>query len=383
MKIRATTTYKKDAKRCKKRHYDMDFLESLVALYAEGNGFSEEDAITYYDHPLSNNWKGHRSFHPYGHNDDWVLVYHIEGDTLVLDNTGDSSTMVLDRTGTHADIYGESIYERSISDDMKITATKKDDILRKREEYDAESKILEDKIKQDESRYNEARFKTKVDLEKKVSSLIGPTTLGLTIDAAEGWLGRSGWEINVRANDRVKFDDNVALAWNWEVKLDQEGNIVKDSGSWSGLKITTPEQIADLEESVRVIKILNNIDWSDIVNAPTVKYSDFMDEDAHNSLRDRKQARPDFESDLQAAELEDLIGGNTAIKLRQDQYYRGSVWILPTGLTDKFIKGYIFPDFYATKYSADEIRESLGDERRSARSNIVWDGDVPKTIDLQ
>lgn len=264
---------------------------------------------------------------------------------------------------------------------MKITATKKDDILRRREEYDAESKILEDKIKQDEDRYNEARFKTRVDLEKKVSGLIGPTTLSLTIEVSEGWFGNSGWEVNVRANDRVKFDDNVALAWNWEAKLDKDGNIVKDSGSWSGLKITTPEQIADLEESVRVIKILNNIDWSEILNAPTVKYADYMDKDAHDSLRDRKQARPQFEDELKTAVLEDLIGGNTAIKLRQDQNYRGSVYILPTGLTDKFIKGYIFPGYYGDNYSADALRNVI-DERRTARSNIIWNGDVPETMNL-
>lgn len=344
----------------------------------DSNGFSKEDAVIYYDHPLSGKWKGHRSFHPYGHDDDWVVIYHIEGNILVLDAT----TMVLDRTGTHADIYGTSNNERSTVSNMKITATKKDDILRRREEYDAESKIFEDRLNESEDKYRTARADAQRNIEKTVSDLIGPTTLSLTIDVTEGWFGNSGWEVRVKANDHVKFDENVALAWDWDVKLDKDGNIAKDSGSWSGLKVVTPEQVADLEESVRVIKILNNIDWTDIVNAPTVHYSDYIDQEASDALRDRKQNRPQFEDELKTAALEDLIGGNTAIKLGQDQYYRGSVYILPTGLTDKFIKGYIFPGYYSDNYSADALRNVI-DERRTARSNIVWDGDVPETLNLQ
>ena len=103
MKIRYTSAYRKDRKLCKKRHYDVKFLDEIIAIYAENNGFNQEQAKNYYDHPLSGKWKDHRSFHPHGHDDDWIVIYHIDPDTVVID-----ATMVLDRTGTHTDIYGHA-----------------------------------------------------------------------------------------------------------------------------------------------------------------------------------------------------------------------------------------------------------------------------------
>lgn len=367
MKIRFTSQYKKDRKLCKKRHYDIKFLDDIITSYVDNNGFNEEDAKTYYDHPLSGNWKGYRSFHPYGHNDDWIVIYHVEGDTVVLDKTGDDSTMVLDRTGTHSDIYGET---KEVT--MKITASKRDDILRQREEYDAETKRLENIEEEGKSKWEAALYEQKQALEKRVSDLIGSTSINLIIDVNPwGYYGSDSWSISIRANEGGNFKDNVALVWNWEVKLDKDGNVVKDSGSWSGLKATTTEQIDDLVESVRILKILNTTDWSEILRSPKAQWGDYVDKGITNSILDRKNARPKFEDDLQAAQLEDLIGGNTAIKLKQDQYYRGQVWILPTGLTDKFIKGYIFPDYQVDKYTVDDIKNTYGEERRTARTNII------------
>ena len=55
---------------------------------------------------MSGNWEGYREFHPKGKRSDWVVVYHIEEDKLVLYDTGDTKTMVLDDTGTHDEIFG-------------------------------------------------------------------------------------------------------------------------------------------------------------------------------------------------------------------------------------------------------------------------------------
>lgn len=255
---------------------------------------------------------------------------------------------------------------------MKIIASKRDDILRQREEYDAETKRLEQIEEEGNSKWKAVLQEQKRALERKVSDLIGASSINLIIDANPwGYYGSDSWEINVKANEGSNFKDNVALVWNWEVKLDKDGNVVKDSGSWSGLKATTIEQIDDLTESVRILKILNTTDWSEILKAPKAQWEDYVDEGLLNNIRDRKSARPKFEDDLQAAQLEELIGGNTAIKLKQDQYYRGQVWILPTGLTDKFIKGYIFPDYQVDKYTVDDIKNTYGEERRTARTNII------------
>lgn len=384
MKIRQTTSFKQDKELCRKRHYDIKLLDDIITAYVINNGFNEEDAKTYYDHPLSGNWKDHRSFHPYGHNDDWIVIYHIEGDTVVLDKISDDSTMVLDRTGTHSDIYGE-IQFTSKEETMKITASKRDDILRSREEYDTETKRLEELEKNSESKWKADLFEQATSIEKRLSEMIGSTSLNLSIHVDPwGYFGADSWSVDVKANEGGNHSDDIALVWNWEVKMDKDGNIIKDSGSWSGLKATTPEQIDNLTESVRILKILNDIDWSEVLNAPKAKWADYVDEGLLDSIRNRKKDRPNFESDIQAAQLEELIGGNVAINLKQDQYYRGDVWILPTGLTEKFIKGYIFPKYSAENHNmnADEIREAIGEERRSSRANIVTSDGELVTMEL-
>lgn len=268
---------------------------------------------------------------------------------------------------------------------MKITANRLDDLRKAREEYDAETKRLKDQSEANTQRWSEDTYDKAAELEKTISDMIGPTTLALEIKV-DPW-GRSfgdsnKWGINVRANENNKFNDDVALSWNWEAYIDKDGNIKKDSGSWSGLKVVTPEQVADLEESVRIIKMLNNMDWATILNSPKPDYEDYVDRDLNQKLRDRQNNRPDFDKDIQAEELASYVGTNTAIQLDSDEYYRGRVGILLTGMTDKFLKGYIFPwSLTQEKYRGDKIRTVddvknyvYNDERRTSKSKIVYNG---------
>lgn len=268
---------------------------------------------------------------------------------------------------------------------MKISASRRDDILRSREEYDMETKRLEELEKKNHSKWNADLFQQAKNIEKRIAETIGSTSLNLSVTVNPwSYYEADSWSVDVKGNEGGNFSDGVALVWNWEAKMDKDGNIIKDSGSWSGLKATTPEQIDNLAESVRILKILNDIDWSEVLNAPKARWEDYIDEELLDNIRNRKKNRPDFESDMQAAQLEELIGGNVAINLKQDQYYRGDVWILPTGLTEKFIKGYIFPKYSAEnhKMNADEIREAIGEERRSSRANILTSGGELVTMEL-
>lgn len=269
---------------------------------------------------------------------------------------------------------------------MRITATRFDDIKKQRDDYDAETDRIHGLISEASDRWLEDVRKAGNDLEQKISDLIGPTTLQLSIRADSNYIYQ-GWTINIEANENRKSDNDVALSWRWKASLDDEGNVVKDSGSWSGLKVTTPEQIADLEESVRVIKILNNLDWADVLNNPIPNYKeDYADTDLANEHRDRVANRPKFEDNMLAAKLEDLIGTNTAIQLIGDEYYRGRVGILLTGMTDKFLKGYIFPwSLISAGKTADECRRYVYNETRKASKNkVVTEGQGElKTADLK
>lgn len=269
---------------------------------------------------------------------------------------------------------------------MKITAGRWDDIARQRQEYDDETQVLENKYKERRDEYKKVLHGQSSAIEREIAEMIGPTSLPLEISVDPyGSYTNNFWSIHIMANDHRNSDDKVALVWNWDVSMRDSGEVVKDSGSWSGLKAVSAEQIADLKESVRVLEILNNADWATILTAPKANYEEYMDNEVSNALRDRKKARPAFEDDLIAAHLEDLVGSHTAVKLTDDPYWRGNVWMFVTGLTDKFVKGYVFPEYFITNrnMTADEIIEKT-DERRVAKNKLVKDGkDELATLDVQ
>ena len=87
-----TNQFKKDYKQAMKRHLNIDILDDIIRMLANGEQLPEK----YKDHALTGNWVGHRECHI---QPDWLLIYRIENDLLVL---------TLTRTGTHSDLFGKS-----------------------------------------------------------------------------------------------------------------------------------------------------------------------------------------------------------------------------------------------------------------------------------
>ena len=259
----------------------------------------------------------------------------------------------------------------------KITAATRDELLKSRQEYDAESKKYQDQKDEGLERWEDTLHEQKTALEKQISDVIGSTSLELRIKVDPwGGIGEDNWAVYVEANENNKFSETVALSWHWSAKIDgRSGEVVKDSGSWSGLKAITPEQISDLEESVRIIKILNNMDWKAILSSPKAHYSEFVSDELNDVIQQRRKDRPNFEGDLETATIEGAIAnGNIAFELEQDSYYKGHVGIIPTGITDKFIKGYIFPISYVDEPKDKIIELWAGEPRRSSRANLIKKG---------
>ena len=85
-----TTQFKKDYKLALKRHLDIELLDNVIRILSRGETLPERNK----DHALTGDWVGHRECHILP---DWLLVYRIEDDVLVL---------TLSRTGTHSDLFG-------------------------------------------------------------------------------------------------------------------------------------------------------------------------------------------------------------------------------------------------------------------------------------
>lgn len=86
-----TTQFKKDYKLAIKRNLKIGLLEDIIAALAMGEVLPEKNK----DHVLNGDWIGHRECHILP---DWLLVYRVENDVLVL---------TLARTGTHSDLFGK------------------------------------------------------------------------------------------------------------------------------------------------------------------------------------------------------------------------------------------------------------------------------------
>ncbi len=83
-----TTQFKKDYKLALKRHLDIELLDDIIRTLSRGEPLPERNR----DHALTGNWAGHRECHILP---DWLLIYRIEDDVLVL---------TLARTGSHGDL---------------------------------------------------------------------------------------------------------------------------------------------------------------------------------------------------------------------------------------------------------------------------------------
>ena len=87
LEISFTGQFKKDYKTCKKRGYNMKLLQNIIDTLA----VPEELPTRNKDHYLSGNFRNKKECHVMP---DWLLIYQIEENQLILY-----------RTGTHSDLF--------------------------------------------------------------------------------------------------------------------------------------------------------------------------------------------------------------------------------------------------------------------------------------
>jgi mRNA interferase YafQ len=89
LKVVWTSRFKKDYKLAMKRGLKIDLIDNVIRILSSNQALPKE----YNDHSLNGNWKGFRECHI---EPDWLLIYRIEKDVLVL---------TLQRTGSHSDLF--------------------------------------------------------------------------------------------------------------------------------------------------------------------------------------------------------------------------------------------------------------------------------------
>ena len=89
LELVTTSTFRKDLKIAKKRGYDLSLIEFVIDELLRENTLPQK----YKDHVLTGNYRGFRECHI---SPDWLLIYVVDKDKLVL---------IVSRTGTHSDLF--------------------------------------------------------------------------------------------------------------------------------------------------------------------------------------------------------------------------------------------------------------------------------------
>ena len=87
LEILKSNKFNKDFKRIQKRNWNIESLKTVIEILASGNSLPDE----YKDHSLIGKLSEYRDCHI---EPDWLLIYKIEDNFLVLY-----------RTGSHSDIF--------------------------------------------------------------------------------------------------------------------------------------------------------------------------------------------------------------------------------------------------------------------------------------
>ena len=87
--VKPTSLFKKDLKKMQKQLKDLELLNQILKLLADGKALPEKNR----DHALTGYYTGCRKCHI---QPDWLLIYEAADDTLFL---------YLTRTGSHSELF--------------------------------------------------------------------------------------------------------------------------------------------------------------------------------------------------------------------------------------------------------------------------------------
>ena len=214
-----------------------------------------------------------------------------------------------------------------------IRSSRKDDLLKAKAawqmKYDARKQLYDDQ----ESKYDAARWDWKDNVEDQIRSTFSAYLDKLPdfkIYVDSGWGG-----IEIRMSYEHLHNEAFSLNWDYKIQLKDNGDIVKESSSWSGLKAVTAEQIDDLMNSVNFLKALVDFDWAPLLKeAKNVepKYKQYVG--VRDPRYDDEYKDPGYDKMIREEEINEAIAAGKWIKHSKE--YGENTWLFIVSQTPKF-----------------------------------------------
>lgn len=246
---------------------------------------------------------------------------------------------------------------------MKITANRKEDILRRKAEYEADVAKRQEEYDAQYEKYGEAREAVFAPVREQLERMFKKyPRLDAEIRVEDASFRQPGLRVEIRVNDRNVHDEKKALSWNYDAYLGKDGEVVRETGSWSGLNAVTEEQLEQLEQSLMVLKELKDLDWKGLLNKTMPEYQDYV-----TVKNPSWGSKPDFNKELRAAELEDIIGQPKFIEVKpftSSWYYPSSTrFSRPSNVYVAIVKDsgsqYTIKEMSKWEYDHSEKKEEL------------------------
>nr|DAQ11406.1 MAG TPA: hypothetical protein [Bacteriophage sp.] len=198
------------------------------------------------------------------------------------------------------------------------------DVKRELEQVDNDIRTKKAQYDEDHDNWRKAIYEVANSIKEEIAEDIGEVSIPLEIDVKPGFMSH-GYEVTIRNSDNPH--DDQALNWNWSASIDAHGDIKKESGSWSGLTAISAENIDNLKESVRVLEILNNMDFIKILSRAMPESSDYLTHEYPTN--DDIQHKNSLTAELFESEMNEIMESGNWIKLKdgQGKYYRRDAYI--------------------------------------------------------
>ena len=217
-----------------------------------------------------------------------------------------------------------------------IFSNKRDDLIRQRNEWQMKFDARNQVYKDQERNYNKASWDwvdNLTDLVTKQFQSYIDKLPGLSIKAARGW-----GDVEIRFNYEDHGRDDRArksLLWSYYVKLNEKGEITKESNSWSGFQAVTPEQIDDLMNSANFLKAIVDFDWEPLLKEAQQtqpKYKNYIG--IRDPRHDPEYADPGYDKMIREADIEEAVESGKWIK--GPKTWNGRAWYFILSRTPKF-----------------------------------------------
>lgn len=261
---------------------------------------------------------------------------------------------------------------------MKITANKRDDILRRKAEYEEKKAAFDQDMNDRRSRLRKAEQDIMDPVKKKLEDALSHySALQFDVRVERDWKysfkstekeNPDTLAVRIQCNENNKFSEDVALSWEYNAKIGKDGEVIRETGSWSGLKAATEAQMKSLRQTVAALEYLNDLDWKSLIDVAMPTYQDYYGD------APKEPEKEDFDSELMYADLEEIIGQDKVVEVEnwgETCPYRGArLWLKLTGQTASQYRAIIIPGWYKTKEDISKFLESHTYENRIRKTSV-------------